>query len=333
MLKKGVYSVHLFEANVERHDSFRFTLPAHFLGINGNQLIQFVIEYGIAPDTPECLVFNAWCNYPGANTRFFLFSDKVLNSEDPIDAIMNYLNDSDNFSNKVYEFANLNKGKKDLNNSESLQHEAAKELIDILNAYVRRSVLMYRESPAIIYSSFASDMKLTPLYSEIFELVSYLLSLVPNNIGLQSIVRWEKYSLGELAEQFEKLLNGQGLDDGVCEMLAGDHGDFTDEQLFILAFLSRVNDLLGASYNAAGWVPDNRLQIADQCLLEMISSVNGSNEEDILEIKPQENPSLELALKIFVPFANFLIEVCEDILFLDSDLETSLLCVCNELSG
>ena len=80
--------MHFMEVNVEEIDSFRFTLPVHFIGLKekGN------------------LVFNVWCGYPGARIRAFLMTATVKTNGAPVDAIMNYLQKSDEFSEMSREF-------------------------------------------------------------------------------------------------------------------------------------------------------------------------------------------------------------------------------------
>mgnify|MGYP000603442862 FL=1 len=38
--------MHFMEVNVEEIDSFRFTLPVHFIGLDGEEMLQFTIEFG-----------------------------------------------------------------------------------------------------------------------------------------------------------------------------------------------------------------------------------------------------------------------------------------------
>ena len=69
--------MHFMEVNVEEIDSFRFTLPVHFI---------------------------VWCGYPGARIRAFLMTATVKTNGAPVDAIMNYLQKSDEFSEMSREF-------------------------------------------------------------------------------------------------------------------------------------------------------------------------------------------------------------------------------------
>ena len=50
------------------------------------------------------LVFNVWCGYPGARIRAFLMTATVKTNGAPVDAIMNYLQKSDEFSEMSREF-------------------------------------------------------------------------------------------------------------------------------------------------------------------------------------------------------------------------------------
>ena len=50
------------------------------------------------------LVFNVWCGYPGARIRAFLMTATVKTNGAPVDAIMNYLQESDEFSEMSREF-------------------------------------------------------------------------------------------------------------------------------------------------------------------------------------------------------------------------------------
>lgn len=43
---RGKQQMHYMELNIEKIDSFRFTLPVHFIGMDGDQAIQVTVEYG-----------------------------------------------------------------------------------------------------------------------------------------------------------------------------------------------------------------------------------------------------------------------------------------------
>ena len=90
--------MHFMEVNVEEIDSFRFTLPVHFIGLDGEEMLQFTVEFGESMKEKGNLVFNVWCGYPGARIRVFLMTATVKTNGAPVDAIMNYLQKSDEFS-------------------------------------------------------------------------------------------------------------------------------------------------------------------------------------------------------------------------------------------
>lgn len=96
--------MHFMEVNVEEIDSFRFTLPVHFIGLDGEEMLQFTVEFGESMKEKGNLVFNVWCGYPGARIRAFLMTATVKTNGAPVDAIMNYLQKSDEFSEMSREF-------------------------------------------------------------------------------------------------------------------------------------------------------------------------------------------------------------------------------------
>lgn len=96
--------MHFMEVNVEEIDSFRFTLPVHFIGLDGEEMLQFTVEFGESMMEKGNLVFNVWCGYPGARIRAFLMTATVKTNGVPVDAIMNYLQKSDEFSEMSREF-------------------------------------------------------------------------------------------------------------------------------------------------------------------------------------------------------------------------------------
>ena len=83
--------MHFMEVNVEEIDSFRFTLPVHFIGLDGEEMLQFTVEFGESMKEKGNLVFNVWCGTVKTNGA-------------PVDAIMNYLQKSDEFSEMSREF-------------------------------------------------------------------------------------------------------------------------------------------------------------------------------------------------------------------------------------
>lgn len=50
--------MHFMEVNVEEIDSFRFTLPVHFIGLDGEEMLQFTVEFGESMMEKGNLVFN-----------------------------------------------------------------------------------------------------------------------------------------------------------------------------------------------------------------------------------------------------------------------------------
>ena len=96
--------MHFMEVNVEEIDSFRFTLPVHFIGLDGEGMLQFTVEFGESMKEKGNLVFNVWCGYPGARIIVFFLTATVKTYGATVVAIMNYLQKSDEFSEMSREF-------------------------------------------------------------------------------------------------------------------------------------------------------------------------------------------------------------------------------------
>ena len=69
--------MHFMEVNVEEIDSFRFTLPVHFIGLEGEEMLQFTVEFGECMKEKGKLVFNVWCGDQGARVRAFVMRATV----------------------------------------------------------------------------------------------------------------------------------------------------------------------------------------------------------------------------------------------------------------
>lgn len=96
--------MHFFEVNIEVFDTFQFTLPVHFIGLGGDQTLQFIVEYGDSMKERGKLSFNVWCGFPGSKIRGFLMTAAVKPDGDPIDSIMNYLQKSEEFEEMAQSF-------------------------------------------------------------------------------------------------------------------------------------------------------------------------------------------------------------------------------------
>lgn len=101
---RGKQQMHYMELNIEKIDSFRFTLPVHFIGMDGDQAIQVTVEYGDSLKKKGRVTFNVWCSFPGSRMRGFLMSADVKSGDDLIDKIMNYLQESDKFMEMAQAF-------------------------------------------------------------------------------------------------------------------------------------------------------------------------------------------------------------------------------------
>lgn len=90
--------MHFLEVNVQEFSCLHFALPVHFIGLDGDQILQIVVEYGDPVNGK--LEFNVWCSFLGSGIRGFLMSANVAETNSQIDTIMEYLQNS-------YEFAEM----------------------------------------------------------------------------------------------------------------------------------------------------------------------------------------------------------------------------------
>lgn len=92
--------MHFLEVNVEKFSCLHFELPVHFIGLDGDQILQIVVEHG--DPVNGRLPFNVWCSFRGSRIRGFLMAATVAETDSQIDTIMEYLQNA-------YEFAEMAK--------------------------------------------------------------------------------------------------------------------------------------------------------------------------------------------------------------------------------
>lgn len=68
--------MHFLEVNVEKFSCLHFELPVHFIGLDGDQILQIVVEHG--DPVNGRLPFNVWCSFRGSRIRGFLMAAKCV---------------------------------------------------------------------------------------------------------------------------------------------------------------------------------------------------------------------------------------------------------------
>ena len=94
--------MHFLEVNVQEFSCLHFALPVHFIGLDGDQILQIVVEYGDPVNGK--LGFNIWCSFLGSGIRGFLMSANVDETNSQIDTIMEYLQNSFEFAEMAQKF-------------------------------------------------------------------------------------------------------------------------------------------------------------------------------------------------------------------------------------
>lgn len=74
--------MHFLEVNVEKFSCLHFELPVHFIGLDGDQILQIVVEHG--DPVNGRLPFNVWCSFRGSRIRGFLMAATVAETDSQI---------------------------------------------------------------------------------------------------------------------------------------------------------------------------------------------------------------------------------------------------------